>query len=91
MRLAAEFLDEHIYQHRGFSPSGDLTEFRLEFQETRKGDANQVVLVFAVPPDDDPEEPAADVQALAHRAATPLLPPIPGSARSSSSSVPELS
>lgn len=67
VRTAATFLDDYIVKRNGFSPTGELDDFIIEFQDTYAGEEDTVVLVFVVRPDVDPEEPGPQVLALARQ------------------------
>lgn len=72
-RTAAEFLDDHIVKLNGFSPTGELDDFVMDFQETYAGDDDTVVLVFVVRPDVDPADPSPEVLALARQCCDALV------------------
>jgi hypothetical protein len=73
VEVSAAFLDDHLEKLRGFSPTGDLDDFILDFQESYAGDDDTLVLVFAVRPDADPDEPTPEVIALARRCCDALV------------------
>lgn len=72
-RLASEFLDAHIVKHNGFSPTGEIEDFMLEFQDAYEGDDDTLVVAFVVRPDVDPDDPAPEVLALARQCCDALV------------------
>ena len=68
--VSASFLDDHLEKLHGFSPTGELEDFILDFQESYAGDDDTLVLVFAVRPDADP---APEVLALARQCCDALV------------------
>lgn len=72
-RLASEFLDAHIVELNGFSPTGELEDFILEFQDAYEGDDDTLVVAFVVRPEVDPEDPGPEVLALARQCCDALV------------------
>ena len=60
-------------KHSGFSPTGELDDFVLDFQEAYAGDDETLVVVFAVRPEVDPEDPTPEVLALARQCCDALV------------------
>ena len=71
--VSAAFLDDHLEKLHGFSPTGELEDFILDFQESYAGDDDTLVLVFAVRPDADPDDPAPELLALARQCCDALV------------------
>lgn len=78
VQLTAAFLDDHLVKHAGFSPTGDLDDFVLDFQEAYAGDDDTLVVVFAVRPEVDPEDPGDAVLDLARQCCDALVAAHPG-------------
>lgn len=72
-RLASEFLDAHIVKLNGFSPTGEIEDFMLEFQDAYEGEEDTLVVAFVVRPDVDPDEPPPEVLSLARQCCDALV------------------
>ncbi|MDB4929173.1 MAG: hypothetical protein JWM10_1657 [Myxococcaceae bacterium] len=77
VQTAATFLDDHLEKLHGFSPTGDLDDFIVDFQDAYAGDDDTLVLVFAVRPDADPDEPSPEVLGLARQCCDALVAEYP--------------
>ncbi len=77
VRKASAFLEEYLYAQKGFSPTGDLADFRLEFEESYPGEGDVLVLVFAMRSEEDPENPSPEVHALARQCCDALVDAVP--------------
>ena len=74
---AAIFLDAYTHELQGFSPTGDLADARLEFEDAYKDEGGVLVLVFAIRPHENPDEPSAEVLALAQQSCDALIEAFP--------------